>query len=192
MMLASKKSRESLDEIQRLLERLDAALIVRDPGTARSVEAFEGLRRTVSYAARARQQHVGQVVALCEALDNGASLETIADLAELWAMEAGLQRWSDPSVPDFFKVVEGGGDALASEDVTLAVIDPAWVDTATGEPVLVKPGTAKRVAGSEGQQLDRSTRPEEASEPEPTIAASQGAESIPDDIAPSNRERGDS
>lgn len=129
-------NREQLNRIEALLTRVDAALVVRDPGTSRSVEAYEGLRKQVAVASRARRQHVAQLVEIADALDRGATAETIRDRVEEWMMQAGVERRCDPSVLEYFEVVEGNGDGIE-------VLTPAWVDTESGS--LVRAGRARRI-----------------------------------------------
>lgn len=134
--------RETLDAIQTRLERIDVALIVRDPGSARSAEVFEGLRRSVVSAARSRRQHLSQLIKLTEVLEQGATPETLSALVDQWRMEVGLRRWDEPAPSEFFEVIEGEGRRLE-------VQQPAWVDTGAGdEVVLVKPGLARRIAAA--------------------------------------------
>lgn len=125
------------DQMHERLRDIDIALIVREPGTARAAEAYEGLRKGVATAARERRQHLAQLVEFVDAIERGATVETLRHRCEQWCLEAGLERRSDV-VPEWFSVVEGEGPVIE-------VIDPAWVDGTSGQ--LVKQGTARRVPG---------------------------------------------
>lgn len=136
---------ERLDDMHDLLQRIEAALVVRDPGTARSVEAYEGLRKAVVGAMKERRQHLAQLISFTEAIERGASMETLEARAEEWCMEAGLRRWDKPEPVEFFQVIEGDGPQLE-------VITPAWVDDAgDGSVVLIKRGTARRTSEPHSQ-----------------------------------------
>jgi hypothetical protein len=155
---------EQIYELQeRMHERIrdiDVALIVREPGTARAAEAYEGLRKSVATAARERRQHLAQLVEIADAIERGASLDTLRQRCEQWCMEAGLERRSDV-VPEWFSVVEGEGPVLE-------VIAPAWVDSASGQ--LVKQGTARRGPG----EVEHAAAPASPA-PAPAVAAAGAA-----------------
>jgi hypothetical protein len=125
------------DQMHERLRDIDIALIVREPGTARAAEAYEGLRKGVATAARERRQHLAQLVEFVDAVERGATVETLRRRCEQWCLEAGLERRADV-VPEWFSVVEGEGPVLE-------VVEPAWVDGTSGQ--LVKQGTARRVPG---------------------------------------------
>lgn len=129
---------EDLASMAGMLQRIEAALVVRDPGTARSAEAFDGLRKTVQAAMRERRAHLAHLVQLSDSLERGATVETIGALATEWCQQAGVQRWGDATRAEYFEIVEGDGP-------TLEVIRDAWVETSeSGEPILLKQGQARR------------------------------------------------
>lgn len=131
---------EALRELESLLRRLDAALVVRDPGNARSVDAYDGLRRQVASAMRERRAHLSQLVQFADALDRGANLNTLASLVEEWLLQAGLTRWMDSHPVDFFRIDD---ESVTETDAHIEVTVPAWVDASDPEsPVLVRQGTA--------------------------------------------------
>jgi hypothetical protein len=131
-----KKVEKQVAEMRNLLVRLDAAIVTRDPGNARSVDAYEGLRKQVASTARHRTQHVVQLAALADAIDRGATIETVKLRTEEWCDQAGLTRLEVAEPAEAFEVIEGEGPVLE-------VITPAWVDI-EGQRV-VRPGTARRV-----------------------------------------------
>lgn len=141
----------TLDEVATIANRVEVALVVRDPGTARSIEAYEGLRKAVTSAMRERRQHLIQLVQISESLDRGATPESLRDLTNEWCSLAGLVRWDDTSQPDYFQVLEGEGSVLEP-------ISPAWVDTSDpSAPVLIQPGTARRRAPEPVEDLSATT-----------------------------------
>ena len=73
------RERETLSQMKSILDRLDAALIVRDPGSARDAEAFDGLRKSVNQASKNRRIHQAHILSLYESLQHGASIDLIRD-----------------------------------------------------------------------------------------------------------------
>jgi hypothetical protein len=132
------RRRQQLDAMQESLHKVEAALVVRDPGTARSVEAYDGLRKQVGAAMRHRRTHLVQLTSMAEALDRGADPDALRAMIDEWMRQAGLRRWERSSPLHFFEVL--GGEATEYE-----VIEPAWVDDQGDEPILVKAGLARAV-----------------------------------------------
>lgn len=130
-----RRRRDRLDAALELLQRIDAALVVRDPGTARSADAYEGLRRQVLAAASDRRKHLVQLTELSEALRRGDDMTALRSRAEEWLLQANITVVDDPRVTEAFEFAgDGDGDA--------AVIRPAYVDASTG--ALIRPGRAER------------------------------------------------
>jgi hypothetical protein len=132
MMNASRRH----EELTRQLDRIEVALLVRDPGTARSVEAYEGLRKTMVAAAQERAMHLVQLAQFDVALTKTDDISTLRRLVAEWMEQAGLLTLNDPSVREAFEVVEGKGEALE-------VLSPAYVDSATSR--VIKQGQARAV-----------------------------------------------
>jgi hypothetical protein len=121
-----------------MVARIESALVVRDPGNARSAEAYEGLRRTVVAAGRDRRRHLAHLVAFAEAVDAGVAADDLRRMIEQWCTEEGLERSSDATQTQFFRVLDSG-------EGEIEVTTPAWVDTAVeGPPALVRQGQATR------------------------------------------------
>jgi hypothetical protein len=151
---------------------ITAALIVREPGTALSANAYDGLRKQVSIAARDRRQHLARLVELWEAIDAGATTETLRRKCEQWCAEVGLEPVTDPArgPADWFRIVEGDGPEIE-------VLTPAWADTEVGH--LVQRGTARRF------RAEPEPAPEPEAAPEAEVAAGDGdAEAAPEPEAP--------
>lgn len=127
-----------LADVVQLLQRLDAAVVVRDPGNARSAEAFEGLRKTILAAGKARRAHIAHLLSLSDSIGRGASLETISERISDFLDEIGLRHVTDVTHPEWFDTTEGEGDSL--ECLTPAVVDESEIGT-----TLIRAGTARRV-----------------------------------------------
>ncbi|MFN3219825.1 MAG: hypothetical protein ACE367_25335 [Acidimicrobiales bacterium] len=123
-----------LRKIEDLLTRIDTALVVRDPGSARSAEAYEGLRKQVAMAARSRREHLAQLVEMSDAIDRGATVDTLRERVDEWTMQAGLTRLTTVDPIDHFEI-EGSGEVVE-------VVEPAWIDSESG--ALIRSGRARR------------------------------------------------
>jgi len=149
--------RQQLDEIERLLTRLDTTLVVRDPGSLRSAEAYEGLRRQVAAAAGDRRKHLVVLSELAEALRRGESQESLRSRVEEWMLQASLVPLDDPTVVEAFDLAGGAGDGVK-------LVAPAYIDASTNSVVrrgvverFVQPPRAgvEEVAQSPQQDPDR-------------------------------------
>lgn len=153
------RRRDRLDEVHDLLQRIDTALIVRDPGTARSADAYEGLRRQVVASAGDRRKHIVQLTELAEALRRGDDPESLRSRAEEWLLQANVVTVGDVSIVEAFEFT-GEGDGAAK------LLTPAYVDGATGS--LIRRGLAERlpsapIATTSG--LPQDDQPEVGDEP---------------------------
>lgn len=148
---------ERLVQIQALLERVDAALIVRDPGTTRSAEAFDGLRRQIAYAAKARRSHVSHLLALDESIRTGGNLELIEARLTEYLRELGIERSYETALSDAFDIA---GDSSGE----IEVVEPAVIEREEdGRITVLRVGKAIRTAQPE-------------SEPKPELAEVVGQE----------------
>jgi hypothetical protein len=141
--------RNQLNDIESLLERIDAAIVVRDLGNARSAEAFDGLRKSILVATKSRRTHISHLVSLDESIRNGGSLELVkARLAE-YLNELGIERLTDLRHLECFDVV---GDSEGE----IEVLEPAVVERADdGKLNILRVGKAQRTFSSKvGQVLD--------------------------------------
>ncbi len=129
-------ARRRHEEITRLLDRIEVSLLVRDPGTVRSVEAYEGLRKTMVAAAQERTMHLVQLAQFDAALAKTDDIATLRQLITEWMEQAGLVKVNDPAYRDAFEIVEGKGE-------TLDIVIPAYVDSATSR--VIKQGQARAV-----------------------------------------------
>lgn len=128
-----------VDRIDRNVERIELATLVREPDTPLSADAYDGLRKQVIAATGARNAHLHQLVQFDVALRAGASADDLRALVAEWFGQASVQIVDDASVEQAFEFVgDGDGDGAAR------VVDPAYVDGQTGR--VIKAGLAERVA----------------------------------------------
>lgn len=113
-----------LAQIEALLQRLDAAVVVRDPGNARAAEQFEGLRKQIALAAKNHRAHVGHLLSLSDSAKKGASAELLGERVDDFLAELGVMRVSEYTYPELFEVVETvDGDADKTEILEPAVVE---------------------------------------------------------------------
>lgn len=77
-----RRSREMLNAIRELntkVERLDAAIITRYPDSERAADEYMALRKAVNASASASTLHRQNLISLVNALDEGASTQTIRE-----------------------------------------------------------------------------------------------------------------
>jgi hypothetical protein len=120
-----------LDRLDRRVEKVETIVMVREPGSVAAADAYEGLRKQVVTAVTERLAHLAQLVQLDAALASGASTDAVARLVAGWVEQASLAKITDPERPDsdllFEMVADLGGP--------LEVLEPAYVDTATGRAI---------------------------------------------------------
>lgn len=121
----ARQTDQLLASMERQLDRIYTALVVRDPGTSMSAEAYEGLRKSVVVSTSARRQHVAQLAEIDVALRRGARTEELLVLVNQWLVQAGVERIEDP---DHTEVWERS--LPTSNAVEVAV--PAYIDLQTG------------------------------------------------------------
>jgi hypothetical protein len=115
------RTARQLSDISRQLDKLEIALIVRDPGTSMSAEAYDGLRRQIIAAVQERTAHLVQLAMLDEALREAKDIDTLRALVDEWLAVAGLVRVEDPKKEALFEIVSGKGSGRS-------VVAPAYVD----------------------------------------------------------------
>lgn len=126
---------QMLDHVDRSIEKIEVATIVRDPSSKLSVDAYDGLRKQVVAAAASRVAHLAQLAQFAEAVPT-ATTEELLRLVEEWMVQASLVRYNDPHEERLYDVLGGEGDQLE-------VLRPAYIDATTGRPILM--GQAERV-----------------------------------------------
>lgn len=118
-----RKVQDEVSQIRLDMARIEAALVVRDPGTARSVEAYDGLRKQVAAASGDRRRLLVVLMELSEAIRKGESTEMLGTRILDWANQAGLIVVND-FVEEHFELVDGEPGALRT-------VEPAYVDIET-------------------------------------------------------------
>ena len=149
------RTKDALRDMAQLLDRIWVALIVRDPGTSLSADAYDGLRKQVAAAAQQRFAHLVQLAQFREALERSADVASLRNLVAEWMEQAGLDLVDDPGRPELYEVVAGSGAARE-------VIAPAFVDRATNR--VIKQGTAKAFDPSSAESGDGESQTSEPSE----------------------------
>lgn len=149
---------ELLIRIVSLLERIDSALVVREPGNARSVEAFDGLRKSILQSSKNRRMHVSHLLSLSDSIERGADYQLIKDRVADFMLELGVSRSTDVGRSDFFDVTGGEGDYLEC-------VVPAVIETLDdGSMSLVRLGEAIRtsVPSSNGVMVQKEHKNDDA------------------------------
>ena len=153
--------RSQLGRIENLLQRLDAAVVVRDPGSARAAEMYEGLRKQIIQSGKNHRMHLSHLIALQDSIERGADIELIRDRVNDYLNELGIQKTSDTSHIDSFEVVEGEGS-------NFECIEPAIVEVLDDGSIRTHQlGKARRVPGPIVEPIELTqTEPTELLEPE--------------------------
>ncbi|TDI52566.1 MAG: hypothetical protein E2O95_04100 [Acidobacteria bacterium] len=118
------------------LDILELYLTVRDPGTAKSAEAYDGLRKALTSTNKVAQLHLAHVAQLHRAATTADSLEpVIAKLNEIMN-QIGMSVVDDPTQTDLFEITDGAGTRL--------VVDaPAYLSVSdSGQRLVVSRGVA--------------------------------------------------
>jgi len=132
------KTNVMVQQIWALLERIDAALVTRDPGSARSAEAYDGLRKQVNQASKNRRIHVSHLLSLSDSIQREAEYQLVKDRVSDFLAELGVSHTRDVSRADFFEITGGTGDFLVCTT-------PAVIETLDdGTVSLVRLGQAER------------------------------------------------
>ena len=167
---------ELLEEIVTLLNRLDAAVVVRDPGSARSAEAFDGLRRTIIAGAKARRAHVSHLLSLRDSISNGATNEALESRVNDFIEELGLFTVAETENSEWFEIVEGEGDHIEC-------LEPAIVDETELGRVLIRPGKARRITRHDTQEAISGESHDETSFESETIEKSADSGDAPHKVS---------
>jgi hypothetical protein len=136
--------REQLQRIESLLQRLDAAVVVRDPGNARAAEAYDGLRKSLLLSSKNHRAHVAHLLSLSESLERGATLELIRDRVNDFLFELGVRTVTEVIDPQLFEIVEKVEGSINGYEV----LEPAVVEQLeSGELSPIRIGKARQIVG---------------------------------------------
>lgn len=172
-------------EMLTLLNRIETALVVRDPGSKISADAYDGLRKMLLQSSKNRRIHVSHLLSLSDSLKREASIDQVRDRVNDFLLELGVSYWSDTSLTEVFDVVEGDGTSLEC-------IEPAVVEKLEdGRIVEVRRGTARRVPGPESESVVAAestvtTGPSEESGLAQSVSTEQTTVEVTD-VSPRNR-----
>jgi hypothetical protein len=152
--LDSRKVLDELAELRRSLSKIETALVVRDPGNARSVEAYDGLRKQVASVAGDRRRLLVVLTEISEAMRRGESADLLLARIQDWSIQTGLAVLHEFS-QDHFELVD-------RDSGQLRVIEPAYVDVessrtirrgvATGSPLMMSTGIAGVAKNETGEE----------------------------------------
>ena len=163
------RKKQLLEELLRRLDMLDAYLVIRDPGTARSADAYDGLRKLLIQSNKGSQIHLAHLAQIDYALSFESDAEVVrAKVGE--AMEqVGLQRMDSTKT---LQRTDEAFDVVAGDGPETRVVTPAYIDINTRQ--VVRRGTVELVASSSNGDIEEpdAGHDEEAppTEPEPTNA----------------------
>ena len=127
-----------LDEkVTSALNEVNAELVVRDTGSGRSADAYEGLRKQVVAASNDRRKHVADLAQIDHALSRTDNLDDLRDLSAEWLNAAGIEKLANIS-EDNVRAFEVVGDGAGP----LMVVAPAYLVSETGQ--IARQGRAYR------------------------------------------------
>lgn len=138
--------RQQLHRIEILLNKLDAAVVVRDPGNARAAEQYEGLRKQLGLAAKNHRVHVSHLLSISDSIHKGASIDLIRDRVDDFLAELGVERITKAANPDLFEIVE----TIEGESDGFEILEPAVVEEMEGGALnCIRLGKARKVVARE-------------------------------------------
>jgi hypothetical protein len=144
---------KSVDAISRSMDKIEVATIVREPSSALSAEAYDGLRKQVVAGANERLAHLVQIAQFSEAARGTPEL---AKLVREWSEQVGLLRLVEFD-ERYFDVLGGKGEVIRC-------LRPAYIDKVTGRPIIM--GQAELVPGDRQPSMARH-QPDDDSNPNP-------------------------
>jgi len=153
----AENNQAELDVIRDLVREINVALVVRDPGSALSAQAYEGLRRQVATAAAEKRLHLVHLARLSSSVETESHFSQI--LEEL-RNEVGLVEFLVfDSCPQAFIL-----DSSVSEGSQYQVVQPGYgVINEDGSVWVIKQGIAKML-NENGKDQGIESTPTEASD----------------------------
>ena len=116
-----------LIDLQRSIERIDASLVVRDPGNVRSADAYDGLRKQIAISAGDRRRLLVLLTELGEAIRRKEDHQSLQARFDEWSSQAGIGVLSEFN-SDHFDYVENDGNEIA-------ISQPAYVEIDSGRTI---------------------------------------------------------
>ena len=125
---------ESLREIEQVLgdlrlsvERIDASLVVRDPGNVRSADAYDGLRKQIAVSAGDRRRLLVLLTELGEAIRRKEDHQSLQARFEEWSSQSGISVLSEFDSEHF--------DYLETDTTGVEISQPAYVEIESGRTI---------------------------------------------------------
>jgi hypothetical protein len=139
---------EQVKDLRQQAELIKTVLIVKEPNTIHSAEAFEGLRKSVVASTQSRRGVLRQLISISVAINRAKSLDDLRPQVEEWLAQAGLATLSlVPDEQEAAALFEDIGDE--GLDGPIEVVEPAYVEIESGS--LLRQGRA-RLASVEGAE----------------------------------------
>lgn len=121
-------------DLQHQAELIKTVLIVKEPNTVQSAQAFEGLRKQVIASATERRSHLAQLVAFAVAVSRATAVDDLKPQVNEWLEQAGIREWSTApegkAIEEYFEDVSG-----QNFSGKLQLLAPAYVDSQTEQIV---------------------------------------------------------
>ena len=139
---------------RRRFERVEVANLVREPDTALSADAYNGLRKQVIAAVSERIAHLQQLVQFRAAVEAGASSDELALVVGEWCEQSDLEVVTDTSL-------EGGFDSSVRTGRRTPPRETAYVDRTTGRVIRQGSRSASRLTRAHScrpRLMDRRSR----------------------------------
>src|SRR3954451_10361504 len=114
-----------LDQLERHQDHIKTILMVQNPGSQGTADAYDGLRKQLGFAVSERFAHLTQLVQLDASLAGHPSPDVLAKLVDGWFEQSSLVRVDDPAHTEadlLYDVVEQTGDHAV-------VTTPAYLDS---------------------------------------------------------------
>lgn len=174
--MRGKRIEDKVDRIATHLERVDAAIVVRDPSTPYAAEAYEGLRKQVQHASQQQRLYLSTLINLLDDIAAGATVNTLNLRMRDRLNESGVRELSDPDqMPEAFTEVESTVPTRS-----------AWVLVFTdGSAVVIRPGTRHARAATSSSD-DRGIPSDEIG---PDVDPASGMDETPEGVESTAEEK---
>lgn len=128
-------NRRRFEHLDQRLDKLELYFTIRDPGTSKSAEAYEGLRKSLIAAYKGTQSHMAHLAQLHRAATTADSLDPVVAKLGEFMEQVGVVEISDPSQvgldprsPSFTEFF----DLTAAEGGHLVIDQSAYVSVQDG------------------------------------------------------------
>jgi len=134
-------TKRDLEEIKLSLAGLTAAIVVREPGSAKSAESYDGLRKQLTLGMKNHRAHISHLLSLADSLERGVDLQFIKQRVADYLSELGVESSYDISEGEEYFEIEGG------EGTGLECIEPCFIERLEDGTVgiVIRKGKAKRI-----------------------------------------------